>query len=144
MKRIVFYALILVSLTGCIVDKAGDCYEFRFQNHSNYSMEMRTNDSTNGIFPEILRLDKGEEYSWMNCYPGRGEGVFYPFGEFEMTIVYDQTYSIGKNQLPNARFFMNKEAWTIEERPGKNSLATYTFTDDDYAYAVEHGTVVAE
>ncbi len=148
MKKILMTLFVLIFFAGCgqREGETGDGYNYCLFNGSSHRIDFKAEYGFYELRDKMF-LEPGESVYWSGIRLG-GFRTIEPFMTRidALTIVYDHAYAINAIELQDTdRDFLLYTGWRIEEIEGeKYSLATYTFTDDDYAYAVEHGTVVGE
>lgn len=102
-------------------------------------------------FPPLVELADGECYDWNWRPEFKWDTGFFPFTlRVGSRIVWNHRIAMEVQEFPEERNFMYMEAWRYT--PTGINLdfgfsywnATYTFTEEDYQYALEHGTVISD
>lgn len=150
-KSCVAALFLLVLATGCSeIESVLPPHTYVFDNQSGHTVALayltRYQPEYNPV-PEIdsLVVLPGERYTWEDHYR------HFPYDALKQqhktgNIYYDARYKIAASALPVERRFTAIGAFQGEDVFEENSSGeyihyfTYVFTEEDYAYAVEHGT----
>lgn len=138
---------LLVLATGCSeIETLPPGHTYVFVNRSGHTVALAYLTRYQPEYNPVPGIDSlvilpGERYTWENPYR------HFPYDALEQqhetgNIYYDARYKIAAAALPAKRRFI-AIAGAFEKEYSSEEYAyyfTYTFTEEDYAYAVEHGT----
>ena len=134
---VLFSAFVVTSCNNYIVDYAGDVYII-FVNNSSHNIEIIRED-TNAVhleqeLPKNIKLAPGEDISL-------DTRTVYVYPYFT-TIIFDECVKMIFSKEDNSSHNIMKRGNYEEDYSSKTHTTryVYTFTDDDYQYALENGT----
>lgn len=134
---VLFSAFVVTSCNNYIVDYAGDVYII-FVNNSSHNIEIIRED-TNAVhleqeLPKNIKLAPGEDISL-----DTRTAYVYPYFT---TIIFDECVNMIFSKEDNSSHNIMKRGNYEEDYSSKTHTTryVYTFTDDDYQYALENGT----
>ena len=134
---VLFSAFVVTSCNNYIVDYAGDVYII-FVNNSSHNIEIIRED-TNAVhleqeLPKNIKLAPGEDISL-----DTRTAYVYPYFT---TIIFDECVKMIFSKEDNSSHNIMKRGNYEEDYSSKTHTTryVYTFTDDDYQYALENGT----
>ena len=134
---VIFSAFVVTSCNNYIVDYAGDVYII-FVNNSSHNIEIIRED-TNAVhleqeLPKNIKLAPGEDISL-----DTRTAYVYPYFT---TIIFDECVKMIFSKEDNSSHNIMKRGNYEEDYSSKTHTTryVYTFTDDDYQYALENGT----
>lgn len=128
-------ACLLIISAGCTDRGELDTIRYKMVNNSKHKIIL-TVESRN--FPAEVILQNGESFEWI-CPTNHGN-PFRPFeftGESGIRVVYDDSYITVFVPGSSNRRSPEWEQNYVKQKTGKHKyLYTYTFTKDDYEFAV--------
>ncbi len=132
MKQMIGIYILVWLLAGCTEScPPENSFEYKILNKSGHLLTVRFNDIYD--FPPMVILNQGDVYQWHNGLDG-----FTPFWLRENSyIMYDDNVKLSiENFLPE-RHILERDSYMVEQHKN-HYIYTYTFTVEDYKYAVGH------
>ncbi len=144
MNKLLF-VISMVAFFGCDTDK-DICTKFRLYNDSNHHIQLefasfRVDGSI--LHNMTFQVEYGDySETWGQCSFSGGNQPFSHDCDLK-SVVYDDTYRVYLDDMRGSStdIAFYPENWAVEKR-GDIKYAVYTFTEEDYQYAVEHGTLI--
>ena len=135
----------ILFLTGCnSADE--DFYEnpkyiYEFANASGCDITICMTDKC-GNLPNVFTIKNGKSYKWVNNTP-KYYYSWFPFdaGGNPILIEYGKEATVDATLLPINRQLMKESNWTQKKDAdsGENIyISTYTFTTEDYSWAIDN------
>ena len=108
---------------------------YKMVNNSGHKITIAAEDR---YFPAEVILQDGESYEWQTPVDiSNSSQPFHFRGKGEIRVEYDDSYVVVFGPEGSNRRSPEFEGNYVKEKIGKHTyLYTYTFTEEDYAYAV--------